>query len=78
MASVVSDVLRKRREMDDLEAKARERKLVRTTPDYTNTGTEEYYHHSSIFVLSCVFCTCNLGPFVFILINYSADVMTSE
>lgn len=29
VASVVSDVLKKRREMDDLEAKARERKLVR-------------------------------------------------
>lgn len=30
MASVVSDVLRKRRETDDLEAKTQERKLVRT------------------------------------------------
>lgn len=30
VASVVSDVLKKRREMDDLEAKAQERKLVRT------------------------------------------------
>lgn len=34
VASVVSDVLRKRREMDDLEAKTQERKLVRI-----NTGT---------------------------------------
>lgn len=29
VASVVSDVLKKRREMDELEAKAQERKLVR-------------------------------------------------
>lgn len=33
VASVVSDVLRKRREMDDLEAKTLERKLVRTNTD---------------------------------------------
>lgn len=39
VAFVVSDVLKKRREMDDLEAKTRERKLVRMDQQLSvNTG----------------------------------------